>query len=181
LNEPRNRAAFSLEPFSLLAVRTQPEKFKFVGHIFEAVGGGNARFNRTRKTFLNFNHLRAAGANQVVVVTVIPLAYQFKSRRPVTEIKSFHHAHFLQQVHRAIDGRQIAPASGHFGKNLPVRERMRMTPQNFQNGRARAGDFARLAPQPAGKRGHFLPVVRMRMRVCFHGISKIAPAISEIK
>ena len=56
-----------------------------------------------------------------------------------------------------------------------------MVPQNFQYGRARAGDFARLAPQPAGKRGHFLPVVRMRVRSCFHGALKVAPAIFEIK
>jgi hypothetical protein len=42
LNEPRNRAAFSLAHLSLLAVRAQPEKLKFVGHVFEAVGGGNA-------------------------------------------------------------------------------------------------------------------------------------------
>ena len=56
-----------------------------------------------------------------------------------------------------------------------------MAPQDFQDGRARAGDFARLAAQAAGQRGHFLPLVRMRVRVRFHCASKIAPAISEIK
>jgi hypothetical protein len=38
---------------------------------------------------------------------------------------------------------------------------MRVAPQNFQNGRARAGDFAGLSPQPAFQRGHFLPLVGM--------------------
>ena len=114
-------------------------------------------------------------------MAVVVFANEFESRGAVAEIKSLHHAHFFQQVHGTIDGRQVALALRHLGKNLPVRERMRMTPQNFKNGRARAGDFARLQAQPACQRGHFLPLARMRMGVRFHLRNKITLEIPKSK
>jgi hypothetical protein len=116
-----------------------------------------------------------------MVMAVVVFTDEFKARGAVAEIKPLHHAHFLQQVHRAVDGRQVTPASGRFGKNFPVGERMRVTPQNFQNGRARAGDFARLPPQPAFQRGHFLPLAGMRVRVRFHSPHKITLEIPKSK
>jgi hypothetical protein len=58
---------------------------------------------------------------------------------------------------------------------------MRMLPQNFQDCRARAGDFARLPAQTAFQRGHLLPLVRMFVRVRFHYGSKITPPVSKSK
>ena len=78
----------------------------------------------------------------MMMMAVIAFANQFKPRRPVAEIKSLHHPHRFQQVHGAVNRRQIALAGGQGGKNLLVRERMRMLPENFQNGRARTGDFS---------------------------------------
>jgi hypothetical protein len=40
------------------------------------------------------------------------LADQFKPRRPVAKIKPLHHAHFLQQMHGAVNRGQVAPAPG---------------------------------------------------------------------
>ena len=97
----------------------------------------------------------------MMVMAVIAFADEFEPRRAVAKIKPLHHAHFFKQVHRAVNRRQIAPAFGHRGKNFPVRQRMRMVPQNFQNRRARAGDFARLAAQTVFQRGHFLPLARV--------------------
>jgi hypothetical protein len=42
---------------------------------------------------------------------------------------------------------------------------MPVVPKNFQNGRPRAGDFVRLAAQPACQRRHFLPFVRVCVRL----------------
>jgi hypothetical protein len=152
-----------------------------VGDGFEAVSGGDSFLNYVREAFVNLDDFRALRADQMVVMAVVVFADEFEPRGAIAKIKPLHDADFLQQVHRAINGRQVTLASGHFGKNLPVCERMRMAPQNFQNGRARAGDFARPVTQPACQDGHLLPFLRMWMRVRFHGASKIAPAISEIK
>jgi hypothetical protein len=166
---------------SPLAIRTDSKKFQLVGHGFEPVLGGNPFLNFLREAFFNLHDFRTFRADQMMVMAVIILADKFEPRRAVAEIKPLHHSHFLQQVHRAVNRGQVTPASGHFGKNLPVCERMRMAPQNFQDGRARAGDFSRLTPQPSGQRGHLLPFVRMWVDAASHGASKIAPGISEIK
>jgi hypothetical protein len=118
-----------------------------VGHAFEAVRSGNARLNLAREAFLDFDHFRAAQANQMMVMAVIAFADQFKPRRAVAEIKPLHHPHLFEQMHGAVNRRQIALAPGQGGKYFPVRERMRMLPKNFQNGRARAGDLSRLLAQ----------------------------------
>ena len=149
------------EEKSPLAIRTNPKKFQFVGHGLEAVFGGDSFFNFSEKTFLNLHDLRAFGADQMMMMAVIVFPNQFKARRAVAKIKPLDHAHFLQQVHGAINGGEVATAFGHFGKNFPVGQRMRMPPQNFQYGRARAGDFPRLSAQPAGQGGQILPFVRM--------------------
>jgi hypothetical protein len=146
---------------SPLTSRANTEKFQLVGDGFETVLSGDPFLNFLREAFFNLHDLRTFGADQVMVMAVVILADEFKPRRAVAEIKPLYHPHLLQQVHRTVNRGQITPASEHFGKNLPVRERMRVTPQNFQNGRARAGDFSRLAPQPTGQRGHLLPLVRM--------------------
>jgi hypothetical protein len=163
------------------AVRTDSKKFELVGYGLEAVLRGDPFFNSFRKAFFDLHDCGTFFADQMMMMAVVVFADEFEPRRAIAKIKPLHHAHFFQQVHRAVNGRQITPASGHLGKNLPVRERMRMVPQNFQYGRARASDLERPAPQPAGKHGHFLSAVRMRVRVCFHGAPKVAPAIFEIK
>jgi hypothetical protein len=152
-----------------------------MGHGLEAVSGGNLFLNFRRKTFFNFHDFRTFRANQMMVMAVVIFADEFESRGAVAKIKPLHHAHCLQQMHRAVNGRQIAPAGGHFGKDFPVGERMRMVPQNFQNGRARAGDFARLPPQPAFQRGQFLALVGMGVRVRFHLAEKITRELSKSK
>ena len=180
MNEPRASAAFSLVTAGLLALRANAEKFKFVGHAFKAVRGGNVRLNLAGKAFLDFDHSRTARANQMMVMAVIAFADQFKPRRAVAEVKPFHHPHLLEQMHGTVNRRQIALSPGHGGKNVPVRERMRMLPENLQNCRARAGDLSRLLAQTARQRGHFLPLVGVGMCVRFH-FSKIRLAIPGIK
>jgi hypothetical protein len=157
---------------SPLAGRADSKKFQLVGHGFEAVLSGNTRLNFTEKTLVNLDDLRAPRANQMVVMAVVALADEFKPRRAVAKIKPFYHAHLLQQVHGAINGGQIAPAFGHGGQNLAVRQRMRMPPQNLQNGLARAGDFPGPSAQTAGQSRKVLPLARMGMGTSFHCHSK---------
>ena len=133
------------------------------------------------ETIINLDDLRTFCANQMMVMAIVALANQFKPRRAVAEIKPLHHVHFLEKVHRTINRRQIAPARRHFGKNFTIRERMRMSAENFKNRRARAGELARLPAQPVFQRGHFLALARMRMCVRLHCDQKITPADLEIK
>ncbi|MGA2788562.1 MAG: hypothetical protein ABSF60_13655 [Verrucomicrobiota bacterium] len=161
-------AAFSFVTVCLLALRANAEKFKFVGHILEAVCGGNALFNRARKTLLDFDHFRAAHANQMMVMSVITFANQLKPRRAVAKIKPLHHSHLFEQVHGAVNRRQIALAFGQGGEDFPVRERMRMLPQNFQNRRAGAGDLSRLLAQTTRQRRQFLLLAGVGMWARFH-------------
>jgi hypothetical protein len=180
MNEPRASAAFSLVTGSLLALRAKTEEFKFVGHAFETVRGGNAFLNLARKTFLDFDHLRTARANQMMVMAVVTFANQFKPRRAVAEIKPLHHSQLFQQVQGAVNRRQIALALGQGGEDFLVRERMRMPPENFQDRRARAGDLSRLPAQTARQRGHFLPLAGVGMGARFHYL-KIRLAIPGIQ
>jgi hypothetical protein len=125
-----------------LAIRADSEKFQLVGHGFEAICSGDARFDFARKTFVNLNHFRAARADQMMVMPVIAFANELESRRAVAKIEPLHHAHFLKQVHGTVNGRQITSALGYGGENFPVRQWMGVPAQNFQDRLARAGDFA---------------------------------------
>jgi hypothetical protein len=148
-----------LQGKSPLAFWTNSKKFQFVRYGFETVFGGDELLNFFRETFFNLDDVRTFCADQMMVMAVVTFTDQFKPRRAIAEIKSFHHAHFFEQVHGTINRRKVAFAFGHFGENFPVREWMRMRAQNFQNGRARAGDFVRLPAQTVFERGHFLPLV----------------------
>jgi len=168
MNEPRASAAFSLITAGLLALRANAEKFKFVGHAFKAVRRGNARLNLAGEAFLDFDHSRTARANQMMVMAVIAFADQFKSRRAVAEVKPLHHPQLLEQMHGTVNRRQIALTPGQGGKNVPVRERMRMSPENLQNCRARAGDLSRLLAQTTRQHRHFLPLGGVGRCTRFH-------------
>jgi hypothetical protein len=164
---------------SPLAIRADSKKFQPVGHGFEAVCSGDARFDFARKTFVNFNHFRAARADQMMVMPVIAFADELESRCAVAKVKPLHHAHFLKQVHCAVNGRQIALAFGYGGENFPVRQRMGVSAQNFQDRLARTRDFTRLPAQTTRQCGQFLPLVRMGTSAGFHYPSKITPAIPK--
>jgi len=144
------------ESFGRLTIRTNAEKLQFVGHGLETVFGGDAFLQFAWKTLDDLDDFRAAGANEVMMVSIIGLANEFKSSCAVPEIELFHHAHLLQQVHCPIDRGQVAFAFGHGGQDFPGSHGVRMFSQNFQNGQARTGDFTRLTPQPIGQRGQRL-------------------------
>jgi hypothetical protein len=143
--------------------------------------GGDARFDSARKTLVDFNYFRAACADQMMVMAVVAVANKLESRRAIAEIKPLHHAHFLKQMHRAINRGQIAPVFWHGVKNFPVCQRMRMSPENFQNRLARTRDLARLPAQTTRQRGQFLPLAQVGMGASFHYPPKITPAAFQGK
>ena len=98
--------------FSFLAIGTHAKKLKPVGHGLEAVFTRDLPLDFRRKAFFNFNNPRALGANQVVVVAVSPFLNQLKPRRPVTKIKTLHHAQFFQQLDGAVNRDQVALTRG---------------------------------------------------------------------
>lgn len=155
------QAVFLASEVVLLAIppaeRADSEKLQLVRHSRETIGGGNPQIDFPQGALFNFNHLRALCANQVVVMPVIPLANQFKPRRPVAKIESFDHPHLFQQMRGAVNRGQVAPVR-HGGANLLGRQRMRMLPQYLQYRLAGTGNVARLPSQPPGQRGHFLPL-----------------------
>jgi len=116
-------------------------------HGSETVGAGKAGFNFPQKTFFNFHHGRALGADQMMVVGIPAFTDKFKPRRAIAKINPFHHLHFFQQVHRAINRRQIALTLGNGGENFLAGQRAGLRAQNFQNDLARTSHFARMPAQ----------------------------------
>ena len=152
-----------------------PEKLQLVCHFAKVVGGGNPRFNFPRETFFDFNHLRAPRANQVMMMSVVALADEFKPGRAVPEIEPFDHLHFFEHVERAVNGGQVALAFWHGAKDFPAGERVGMFAQQLQNRLARAGDSPRLPAQASGQGGQFLPPGGMRMGVFLHVTNRVQP------
>lgn len=120
-----------------------------MGDALETIPGGNLLFNLPRKALVNFDNFRAFRANQMVMVTILIFTDKFETTRSVTKIEALYHAHFFEQMHGAINRRQIAsfPAFAHLSLNFLVGKRMGMTSQNPEDRRARTGDFMGLAAQ----------------------------------
>jgi hypothetical protein len=81
-----------------------------VRHPLKTAAFGNPGFKVSDKTVLNFNHLRAGGANQVVMVTIIAFCQKLKTGDVVPEIEPFHHSHSREHMDASIHGREVAIA-----------------------------------------------------------------------
>src|SRR5262245_50118382 len=102
----------------VLTLRTDPEKLQFVSNRFKPIAAGNAVFQLCHRAFINLHYLGAPSADQMVMMAVVAIAQQFKARQPLTEIKALHQAHTLEQVHRAINRREVAVFPGKRSKYL---------------------------------------------------------------
>ena len=170
------------EEKSLLALRADPKKFQLVRHGLEAVLGGDALLDFVAENIPQSPRLpnSACRPDDGDGRRRLRRRVQTAPRRRQNQTASpspFSRAGAWSGKSSPGRNRPL----GMRGENFLVRQRMRMLPQNFQDRRARAGDFARLPAQTAGQRGQFLPLVRMCVRVRFHCSSKIAPDDSEIK
>ena len=94
-----------------MALRAESKKLQLVGDSREAVVESNALLEFSGETFFDFNDLLAAGTDQVVMVFLAARADQLKPSNSITQIESLHDSHVLQQMHTAVNRRQIAIAS----------------------------------------------------------------------
>src|SRR6266516_3212930 len=126
--KPRARVAF-LFFWRLLAAGTNAKELQPMRHPLETVGLSDSLLQFRRETFLDFHHRRALQADQVVMMSVVPLLEQLKARPTISEVESLDHAHLLQQVHRAINRGQVTILLAQFGEHFLDAQRMRMTPE----------------------------------------------------
>ena len=118
---------------------------------FKAVSRCDFILKRLRKALIDFDDLGALGANEVMMVPIVAFSQQFEARPAVAKMKPFHHPHFFQEMHRAIDGGQITFSFGQGLEYFPDAQGMGVAPEDFQNRLARASHFARLPPEPLGQ------------------------------
>lgn len=142
---------FGLNSRHSLALRANAEELQLVADRFEAVADGDGFFERVGKTLFNFHDFSATRADEMMMVPVFPLPDQFEAGDAVTEIKPFHHAHALEQVHGAVDCGQVAITFCQRGKNILVGQRMRVLAHDFENRLAWAGHFAGMLAKSAGE------------------------------
>lgn len=100
-----------------------------------------------RETLLDFNDESAPGADEMVVMAVVPIGNQFKSCGSISKIEPADESHLLQRVKVPVNGCQVATFSSQRLVNLAVGQRMLMPPEDIQDGLPRQGDLARMLPQ----------------------------------
>ncbi len=91
----------------------------------------------------------------MMMVSVIVTTEQFIARRAIAEIKAFHHLHGLQQVKRAVDGRQVAKIA-EFLVNFACTGWMFLVPQQVQDELARFCDAPMVPSEAAREVGEIL-------------------------
>src|SRR5258708_1626147 len=97
----------------------------------------------------------------MMVVAVVAFGQKFETSAAFAEMASLYHPHFFQQVHGAIDRRQVAISLGQGAKNVADAQRMGFAVEDLQNGLAGAGDLAGLAAETVGEGGQLMGPVRM--------------------
>ena len=80
----------------ILTSGTDAEEFQLVSDCLKAVAGRDPLLEFAHRAFIDFDHFRAAGADQVMMMAVIAFLEQFETSRTVAEIKFLHHSHLLE-------------------------------------------------------------------------------------
>ena len=84
-----------------------------MGDCLEAVAGGDAIFELGGKAILDFDHLRAIAADQVMVMPMIRSPYQLVPCDPVAELKPVYQSRLFEHSNGTVNRRQVAPFDGH--------------------------------------------------------------------
>src|SRR4051812_22013584 len=150
-----------------LAIRTDSKKLQPMRNAFKPGCAGNALFNLRRKTIGHFNNFRAGTAHKVVVMIVV-VRNEFETRRAIAKIETMDHAHFFQQMHRPINGHEIAFTRRKRSQNLFAVNRVFLLAQDVEDRLARPGDFARFSPKLVSEGGEIVAALMVRMRALFH-------------
>ena len=95
MKPPRKSLAAS---FLALAFWADAEKLQLVGNCFETVTNSDLPLQIRHEALLDFDDVRAAGADQVMVMAVVALAEQFEPRDSIAEVEALDHCHPFEQV-----------------------------------------------------------------------------------
>ena len=102
------------------------------------------------EAFLDFHHVVALAADEMVVVIRRVVTRQFETGDAVTEIEAFDKTFSLEKLHRTINRREITGIRER-GMDLLAGHRMGMTTEHIDDRAALPGDAAFTVPQAIGQ------------------------------
>lgn len=147
---------------------TKAEEFELVGDSGEAVTAADAFFKSMGEAVFDFNHFRAMGADQMVMMTFTVGGDQLVAGDAVAKIEAFDQAEALEKVKRAIDGGEIAPIFVKQSEDVFGSKRGAAFGQKTEDGLARPRDAAGPAAEAGGEIRKAGGGRRMRMAAVFH-------------
>jgi len=86
----------------------ESEELKSVGNLCETVAPGQCGLEFGGKALFNLDDEGTSGADQVMVVAILPFRNQFKTGCPIPEVEPAYEAHFLEGVEVSINGSKVA-------------------------------------------------------------------------
>src|SRR5687767_8067595 len=103
-----------------------------------------------------------------MMVMIVMLRDEFEAGCSIAEIKTLDHAHLLQQMHRAVNGGEIAFTFRKRGEDFFDSDRVLAMAKDFQDRLAGAGNFSCFAAELLREVGEVLAALMVRMRTLFH-------------
>jgi len=128
-------------------MRANTKEFEPMSDGGEPVLLGQPLFQVAHGAPLNFNHSRATGAHQMVMMAVVAVRKEFEPSTAATQIIAFHYGKALEQMHRTIHRGQVAKAGGQGGEDFFDGHRVRVPAEDLQDGLPWLGEFAGLSFQ----------------------------------
>jgi hypothetical protein len=117
------------------------EELQTVRDLAESMSFSDLLFHLYGQALGQFHHTGALGADQMVVMPLLPGSRQFIAGDTITKIKSGHHPHALQCPKIPINRRQIAFLLAEGQVDFLVGERVLVTTEDLQDGLAWPRDF----------------------------------------
>src|SRR5512140_3884655 len=117
----------------ILARGAHAEEFELVADSREPVRSRNPLLQISHPAFLDFHHLRASCADQVMMMAVVPFPQQLKTRGSVAKIITLHQSHVLQKMHGAVNSREVALGFWQGFEEFLDRHRMRAPGQSIED------------------------------------------------
>src|ERR1041384_208407 len=127
-----------MEDGSPLAVRTQTEEFQAMADVLEAVRRSDPGIVEIRQaTFIEFHDLRAAGANEMVVMSLGFVLDEFETRGALPKVEPLHNPNFLEQSQGTVHGGQVAIDGGQGAVEFLDRQGAPVAAEDFEQSLAR--------------------------------------------
>ena len=132
-----------------MAARADSKELQAMGHGLEAVLSGNSLLQFFGKAFFQLDDIRAAGADKVMVMSIVAFVQKFELCRASAEVESFDHFHLLEQMHGTVDGGKITVVE--FLLNLLDAQGSGVASYDLKNRLPLACDLPQFASEPLGQ------------------------------